>query len=108
MKILHHLASVHEVRLLLGQFARWARCRVIVVDVLDPRDNLTAWDWMRDAYYRRFLGDVGNAFMSRATIERLLNDAFPDDEWQNEFSVAETVGGKLAIWVASRKSHISD
>lgn len=101
---LHHFSMVDEVVTVLQRMRDWAARRVVVMDVLDPREEARTWDVWRDAYYRRFLHDVGDAFLRLAEFRKLLAQIFPSKEWNGDLTVHDTVGGRLALWVATRKS----
>lgn len=100
---LHHFSSVGELNQLLHSLKRWARRRVIIVEVMDPRESWAFVDWLRDVYYRRFLGDVGEALMKSSQIAGILKETFSEDEWAYDFKTMNTIGGRLTIWIATRR-----
>jgi hypothetical protein len=100
---LHHLSLVAEIRSLLERLQRWSRNMVIIAEVLDPRGSMNPWDWLRDQYYRRFLGHVGDALLSSSQLEGLFADAFLQQDWKYTFEVYNTIGGRISLCIARRR-----
>ncbi|MBK7999019.1 MAG: class I SAM-dependent methyltransferase [Verrucomicrobia bacterium] len=99
---LHHFSRIEELQSVLARLAKWSNNRVIIAEVLDPRDGMTTWDWLRDQYYRRFLGDVGDALLPRSQFQTLMASTFHQEEWTHNVTFHKTIGGVIALCLAER------
>jgi internalin A len=100
---LHHFSTVDEIQLLLARLTSWSKRRVIIAEVLNPNEQMSILDFCRDRYYRNFLGDVGNALLPRSQFEALMGGAFHSSEWKHRITLHRTLGGVIALCVASRE-----
>jgi ubiquinone/menaquinone biosynthesis C-methylase UbiE len=72
---LHHMPDRASVQGLIAELRR-VGIRSIIVEVLDPEYENGIWPFIKDFYYKRFLHDAGENFLSRDEFDALT--AYPD------------------------------
>lgn len=96
---LHHMHSRNEIHALLESLKRVSK-RLILVDVENPHASsfrARIWNW----YYRRFLGDQGGYFLSRAQFIEIVRGFFHDSKQQ--FRNISTIKGDYLVAIVDIK-----
>lgn len=70
--VIHHMPSGEAVGQLLAEASRISR-NVIVCEILDPRVEEGTWGRLRHSYYRRYLPDTGDRFLTSRMLSDLLS-----------------------------------
>jgi hypothetical protein len=70
--VIHHMPSDEAVGQLLAEAVRISR-NVIVCEILDPRIEERMWGRLRHSYYRRYLPDTGDRFLTSPMLSDLLS-----------------------------------
>jgi hypothetical protein len=85
--VLHHMPDRASVSSLISELRRVGR-RSTIVEVLDPQYERGLWPKVKDHWYRHFLHDAGDNFLSEKEFDALTN--YPD---RSQISVLQTAKG---------------